>query len=309
MDELINSAWSWDQAIAAYLEYMSHSGAYSALTIQNRSYLLNSLAVYAREKGIESAGGISKKLITLFFQSKNIANGTRVAQTNELISFCDFLEGEYVIEDNYAKLLKQPKNSRKVVETLTDTELHKVYQCILANAKRNLVARDLAMFDLLLFPGLRVSELIGLRMKHLHAEEQCIVVRRKGGNEQKLPIQQETLSHIEEMLEQRGALSPDDFLFVSLKTGQSLSRRGAEYIINSYMEKKAGLVKRRLGPHLLRHTGATRMLKRGHDIRTVQELLGHSNVATTMIYTHTDFERQKSCGDDMPNFGKNPADG
>ncbi len=304
MDELINKDWDWNTAIEAYINHLQGEGAYSALTIQNRKYLLRSLADFAISKGVATTGEISKKLISLFFQAKNISNGTRVSQTNEMINFCSFLVDEYVILDNYARLLKQPRVARRVLETLTDEELARVYDCIHSNPKQNLIARDLVMFDLFLFPGLRVSELIGIRIKHLLFDERCIIVRRKGGNEQKLPIQDATCEHIQEMLEYRGEVSPDDFLFVSVKSGKSMSRRGAEYIINHYLEQKAGLVKKHLGPHLLRHTGATNMLRRGHDIRTVQELLGHTNVSTTMIYTHTDLDRQRECGADMPNYGR-----
>lgn len=306
--DLINHTWSWEFAVTAYLDYLRASGSHSPVTIANRKHLLVSLSQFALQKGIATSGDLSKKLISLYFQSKSVTNGTKATQLNELASFCDFLESEYVIEDNYAKLMAIPKIKRKVVETLTDDELSHVYKCILENCKIELIDRDLALFDLLLFPALRVSELIGIRVKDILFDEVCVVVKRKGGHEQKLPIQVETLQHIESMLEPRPVIEPDDFLFLSYPNNKPLSRRGAEYIVNTYLEKKAGIVKKKLGPHLLRHTGATNILRGGIDIVTLQKLLGHSNVQTTMIYSHTDLERQKSAAASIPNIGKKILD-
>lgn len=306
MNELTNKDWSWKDALDNYKEDLVSSGRHAHSTIRIRLNLLNKLAAFAKKKGVERPGDSSKKLLQEYFKTRKLANSTKVTQKRYLVHFYEFLEENYVIIDNYANLLPTPKVYKKERIIPTKGEIREIYSSILEKKNPAILTRDLAILDLLLNPAIRVSELVSLRIQDVFFEERQILVTRKGGHQQLLPVKEETLEHIKEMLEYRPPYEPSDSLFITAKKYNGKVRplgiRGAQKIVEKYMLQNFKLNKLSYGPHLLRHAGGTMMCRNGADLPTVQSILGHKNIQTTMIYQHTDDEQRKKAIDRGENF-------
>jgi integrase/recombinase XerD len=150
--------------------------------------------------------------------------------------------------------------------------------------------RDRAMLEVLYATGLRVSELIGLRLDGVDTEIGFVRCIGKGSKERIVPLGESAASAVSTYLQSRRVKKPTNFLFLNNR-GDKLSRMGFWKILKSYGLQTG--VRKALTPHVLRHSFATHLLERGADLRAVQTMLGHSNISTTEIYTHVARERLK----------------
>jgi len=150
--------------------------------------------------------------------------------------------------------------------------------------------RDRALLEVLYATGLRVSELIGLRLDGVDTEIGFVRCMGKGSKERIVPLGESAASAVTAYLQARRVRKPTNFLFLNNR-GENLSRMGFWKILKGY-GIKAGITKK-LTPHVLRHSFATHLLERGADLRAVQTMLGHTNISTTEIYTHVMRERLK----------------
>jgi integrase/recombinase XerD len=240
----------------------------------SRDNLVEFLATLYRQK-LESRT-VARHLVTL-------RNFFRFAQVQELISSDPSLN------------LESPKIRRSLPGYLKLEEI----ECLLAQPddKTPLGLRDRAMLDVLYSTGLRVSELISLRVMDLDIAVGCIRCIGKGDKERIVPIGKKALALVERFLRDarpkligKGKQALATTLFIN-RRGAPLSRVGVWKILSAY-GRKAGL-RTSLTPHMLRHSFATHLLERGADLRSVQLMLGHSDISTTQIYTHVVEERLK----------------
>ena len=245
-----------------------------ALTAVNRDHLVDFLASLYRQK-LESKT-VARHLVTL-------RNFFRHAQVQELIS-----------EDPTA-LLESPKIRRSLPGYLRLEEVEKLLE--LPDPKTPLGLRDRAMLEVLYSTGLRVSELTSLRVTDLDTKVGCVRCIGKGDKERIVPVGRKALTTVDRYLrEGRTALigtgrgGGGSYLFVN-RRGSRISRVGVWKIFSAY-GRRAGL-RVPLTPHMLRHSFATHLLERGADLRSVQLMLGHSDISTTQIYTHVVEERLK----------------
>ena len=294
MEELINKDWTWDEAFTAYKNELIFND-HSEDAIKVRLIVLNAFANLARQKDLLPAD-VSKLTIKEFFTSRNIKTNTKASQTAYLIHFFDFLVESLVVLDNIVAQIKSPKIKSKERVILNDKEIEQVYNFVGAHKRSSISARDSIILDLLLVPALRVKELANLKIKDLFLDELKIKVVRKGGKEMFLPIRKDTADQIHIMLDQRVSCLPDENLFLSTRlnseTGEypPLAKRTIQDNIHKYLKSNCADNKTNFGPHLLRHTGASQMMKKGGNVVTLKEILGHQSLNTTMIYTHTNFE-------------------
>jgi integrase/recombinase XerD len=238
----------------------------------NRDDLVDFLAGMYREK-LESRT-VARHLVTL-------RNFFRFAQIQELITADPSLN------------LESPKIRRTLPGYLKLEEVDRLLTQ--PDAKTALGLRDLAMLEVLYSTGLRVSELIGLRVADLDAKVGCIRCIGKGDKERIVPAGRKALAMVEKYLRDArpklvGKGVTSQALFVN-RRGHSLSRVGVWKILSAY-GRRAGL-RIALTPHMLRHSFATHLLERGADLRSVQLMLGHADISTTQIYTHVVEERLK----------------
>lgn len=308
MDDLINRHWSWEESLERYQAELRDSGRHAESTIRVRVNLLKKVIAFAKKRGVQLPTMTSKILLQEYFKSRSLANSTRVTQKRYLAHFYDFLEEHYVVLENMASLLPTPKIHKKERIIPNRDELRDIYRSVFDKRNPAIISRDLVILDLLINPAIRVSELVSLRIQDVFFEDKQILVTRKGGHQQLLPVKQETLDHIQEMLEYREPYAESDSLFVTAKKYngkvRGLGVRGAQKIVAQYLLKNCKLNKLSYGPHLLRHTGGTMMCRNGADLPTVQSILGHKRIETTMIYQHTDDEQRRKAIELGENFSE-----
>lgn len=203
-------------------------------------------------------------------------------------SFYKFLLLEGMIEASPADFLEPPKTGRKLPVVLSEEEIDAMIQAIDKTSSSG--ERDTAMLETLYSSGLRVSELVGLKLTDIFMDEGYLKVLGKGNKERLVPIGNRALKHIEiyrNYVRSHQNIQPKyrDVVFLNQR-GSALSRQSVFLLI----KKLATLtgIKKNISPHTFRHSFATHLVEAGADLRAVQEMLGHESITTTEIYTHLD---------------------
>ena len=192
-----------------------------------------------------------------------------------------FLILERAATENPTTNVEQPRWWKPLPNVLSLDEVDKLLAAPDCATSKGL--RDRAMLEVLYATGLRVSELIGLEMDGVNTEAGFVRCTGKGSKERIVPLGQSAATAVSTYLQSRQVPKPTNYLFLNSRGGR-LSRMGFWKILRMH-GVRAG-IKKKLTPHVLRHSFATHLLENGYDIRTVQELLGHKDVSTTMVYTH-----------------------
>ncbi|MEO0086630.1 MAG: site-specific tyrosine recombinase XerD [candidate division WOR-3 bacterium] len=222
-------------------------------------------------------------------KEKNRNSSTIARKISSLRSFFYFLNKEGIITKNPIEEIETPKLKRKLPTVLTIAEIEKLFNT-LENKKDLEGIRAKAMFELLYATGIRVSELLNLKINDLNLEEGFIKVLGKRNKERIVPMGEPAIWAIKEylnlvrplLLKKNQKEMGNPYLFLNHR-GKKFSRMGFWKILKKYV-KLAGIEKR-ITPHTFRHTFATHLLEGGANLRIVQELLGHSSISTTQIYT------------------------
>lgn len=197
-----------------------------------------------------------------------------------------FLELDGHIQSNPALLLEMPRIPDHLPQVLAIEEIDAMIAAIDPSARE--AVRDRALLEVLYGCGLRVSELINLQISRLHLPEEYMLVEGKGSKQRLVPLAPPTAAAIADWLDQRsdGKIKPgeEDFLFLAPRTGSRITRMRVFKIIKILAER-AG-IQREVSPHTLRHSFASHLLEGGANLRAIQEMLGHEDIATTQIYLH-----------------------
>lgn len=206
-------------------------------------------------------------------------------------SFYRFLYIEKEIESDPTELLESPKIGRHLPEILTTREIDAMIAAIDLSMREG--HRNRAIIEMLYSCGLRVSELCNLRMSDLFQEERFIRVTGKGSKERLVPLSGQAVKELEYWFIDRNLIrikpGNEDYVFLSFRRGNPLSRITVFYWVKE-LAKIAGVTKN-ISPHTFRHSFATHLLEGGANLRVIQAMLGHENIATTEIYTHVDRSR------------------
>jgi len=260
------------------------------------AYRADLLALDQRLKGRDVEIVRASKADLLEYISWRVEGGAKPRSTARQLSsfrrFYRYLLREGVITEDPTADIAMPKIGRALPQTLTEDEVDALLAA--PNVSEPLGNRDRAMLELLYATGVRVSELINLKLSQMNLNQGVIRIVGKGDRERLIPLGDEAQdwlrdfidgARIEILLERQ-----TDYLFPT-RRGDRMTRQAFWHIIKRY-GKKAG-VQKRLSPHTVRHAFATHLLNNGADLRVVQLLLGHSDVSTTQIYTHVARERMK----------------
>ncbi|NQU45643.1 MAG: site-specific tyrosine recombinase XerD [Chlorobium sp.] len=275
-----------------FLNYLSIERNFSPNT---RESYRNDLQRYlqAMQEGCGSLEAITPESINLFIDElhKTGLEASSIARNVSAIrSLHRFLINDRVLETNPSENLHQPKQPKYLPSVLTLEETMRILQ---APAQRippgKLYLRDQAILELLYATGMRVSELVGLKQQNLYLQEQFIRVFGKGSKERLVPVGSsavESLTIYRQALRiQLAGAQSEDYLFLNAR-GKNMSRMAVFSMVREYATL-AGITKT-VSPHTFRHTFATHLLEGGADLRAVQEMLGHSSIVATQIYTHID---------------------
>ncbi len=260
------------------------------------AYRADLLALDQRLKSRDVQLVHASKADLLDYISWRVEGGAKPRSTARQLSsfrrFFRYLLREGVIAEDPTAEITMPKIGRALPQSLTEDEVDSLLAA--PNVSEPLGNRDRAMLELLYATGVRVSELINLKMSQMSLNQGVIRIVGKGDRERLIPLGDEAQdwlrdfidgARIEILLERQ-----TDYLFPT-RRGDRMTRQAFWHIIKRYA-KKAG-VKKKLSPHTVRHAFATHLLNNGADLRVVQLLLGHSDVSTTQIYTHVARERMK----------------
>lgn len=190
------------------------------------------------------------------------------------------------VKSNPAYDVRAPKAQRRLPETLDPDQMAHLVEIPAGDI---FVTRDRAIMELLYSSGLRLAELVGLNLDGLHLVDRTVRVVGKGSKERIVPVGTEATQALTQWLNERASVAKSDepALFVG-RSGERLGRRAVQTRV-AYWARRQG-VSVRVYPHLFRHSFASHILESGGDLRGVQELLGHADIATTQIYTHLDFQ-------------------
>jgi len=204
-------------------------------------------------------------------------------------SFYRFLLSEGYIRKDPTELLESPKTGQKLPETLTEEEINRMIESI--DTVKPEGFRNRAILETLYSCGLRVSELVNLKLSNIYFDEQFVIVHGKGDKQRIVPISQKAITEITAYLPWRNNLKikrgDEDILFLN-RYGSQLTGVMIFHIIKQ-QANLAGIIKN-ISPHTLRHSFATHLLEGGANLRAIQMMLGHENITTTEIYTHIDRE-------------------
>jgi integrase/recombinase XerD len=267
-----------------------------------RSLSVHSVAAYAEDVrklaafsdlflGKISPAEITSPQLTEFIRwiaTLGLSPGSQARIISGLKTFYRFLQIEGDIKDNPAQLLEAPRLGRKLPVFLTVEEIDRMVACI--DRSRPEGERNASMLETMYACGLRVSELVDLKISSLHLKEDYIRVRGKGNKERLVPVGETAKRLLGNYLKKVRPQLPvkagaEDVVFLNRRGGK-LSRVMVFYIVKD-LAAKAG-IRKKLSPHSFRHSFATHLVEGGADLRAVQEMLGHESITTTEIYTHLD---------------------
>ena len=285
----------WHQALSDYKHYLQIERGLSKNSIVNYSYDIKKLISYLEEHALSiSPIAIDNTIVKDFIYSvsKSINPRSQARLISGLRNFFDYLIFENYRTTNPLDLIESPRIGRKLPDTLSVEDIDNLIKAIDLSYQYNgvnLGERNRAIIETLYSCGLRVSELIELKLSDLFFEEGFIKVTGKGDKQRFVPIGPSTKNYINIWIAIRNHIEVEpnskDILFLNYK-GKKLTRAMIFTIIKQLVEK-TGLNKI-VSPHTFRHSFATHLLENGADLRAIQMMLGHESITTTEIYMHID---------------------
>jgi integrase/recombinase XerD len=284
-----------EQILDQFLHYLIVEKGLSKNTIDAYSHGLNRFLDYLRKKGIQEMPSVSKfdvRAFLLALKKQGLSTKTVLRNLVAIRTLFQFLIQEGILATNPIEELESPKISKTLPEILTLKEVEQLLEQ--PNPQTPLAIRDRAMLEVLYATGMRVSELTHLPINQVNLEGGYVLVFGKGSKERIIPLGSEAMKWVALYLKvarerlAKGKESP--FLFIN-RSGRGMSRQQFWKNIKAY-GRRAG-IRKRITPHLLRHSFASHLLEGGADLRSVQMMLGHVDISTTQIYTHVTGERLK----------------
>ena len=279
-----------NKCITEFLDYIKYERHFSENTYQSYKIDLNQFEEWAIPNDID----IKKLDIRNIFKfiehlSKQDLKSTSLnRKIYALRSFFSFLIKFKYIDNNPSEFLNPSKTERNIPNYLTVEEIEKL---IRFPVKSDADLRDRCILEIMYSAGLRVSELCSLKLENIFLQQEYIIILGKGNKERYIPLTKELKYWLTEYIYKarnkllNGVIT--SYVFISIKHRKPLSRMGIWKILRQYLIKSG--INKHVSPHTLRHSFATHLLQRGSDLRSIQELLGHSDISTTQIYTHIAF--------------------
>ncbi|HFF8550785.1 TPA: tyrosine recombinase XerC [Kluyvera cryocrescens] len=275
-------------AVTRFLRYLGVERQLSPITLLNYQRQLDAVIDMACAMGLQNWQQCDAAMVRSFAtrsRRKGLGAASLALRLSALRSFFDWMVSQGELPANPAKGVAAPKAPRHLPKNIDVDDVNRLLDIDLNDP---LAVRDRAMLEVMYGAGLRLSELVGLDIKHLDLDTGEVWVLGKGSKERRLPIGRNAVLWIEHWLDLRGLFGGDDDALFLSKLGKRISARNVQKRFAEWGIKQG--LNSHVNPHKLRHSFATHMLESSGDLRGVQELLGHANLSTTQIYTHLDFQ-------------------
>ncbi|MDK2921934.1 MAG: integrase/recombinase XerD [Desulfonauticus sp.] len=274
-----------------FLHYLLAVKGLSKQTVDSYRLDLEDFLFFLKKNKQGFAEEDSLFLYLLYLRQKGLKSKSIARHLSTLRGFFNFLEEKQVVKNNPTSSLENPKIPKSLPKILSLKEVQQILQA--PNPSTLLGFRDKTMLEIMYAAGLRVSELINLKPLDFDPMQGILKIFGKGSKERLVPLYSKAQELLNTYLQEKRKLfkPKEDYIFLN-RSGKRLTRQGIWKIIKKYAQQ-ANIIKD-ISPHVLRHSFATHLLEGGADLRTVQILLGHSDITATEIYTHVNSNRIKS---------------
>ena len=275
-----------------YLEYLKYNKNYSDKTITNYKLDILDYFSYLKKESLSYKDVEYEDLMGLFdhFEVLNLSSASIRRHISSLKGFYKYLNTRGVVINNPFNYVTLPKKDIRLPRYLSYEELQEIFNNL--EIKDNYDLRDRLIMELMFATGVRVSELTNIKLSDINLSNQCIRILGKGSKERFVYYNNVCSNILKRYLDIYNLLNKKnlDYLILNAK-GDKITTEGISYILNKIIKKIS--FNKHITPHMLRHSFATNLLNNGCDLLTVQELLGHSSISTTGIYTHVTMDHIK----------------
>ncbi|MEI5906163.1 tyrosine recombinase XerC [Bacillus spongiae] len=287
---------AYTQQLSQFIQYLKVERNYSHHTIHQYESDLKEFLQFLLRENIHTIGDVqyfeARVYLTELYERKSARN-TVARKISCLRSFYKYFMREKQVIENPFSLVHHPKEEKRLPQFFYEEEMEKLFT--ICQGTEPLQQRNLALFELLYATGIRVSECAGIQLNDLDRSRSILLVRGKGNKERYVPVGSFALDAMESYLSHARPLlmgeEKHSYMFVNFR-GKAITTGGIRHILNDIVTKAS--INEKIHPHMLRHTFATHLLNNGADLRSVQELLGHSHLSSTQIYTHVTKEHLRN---------------
>lgn len=289
---------SFEDAFKSFVTYMEVEKNLSGNTVKHYKLDLINFFEFLNEQGIERLEDVKYSDARIFLNQLSLNDMSRKTisrKISSIRSFYKFLQREEIVSENPMTLLSLPKKEQRLPKFLYEVEIEPLFDAV--ESTSDLGKRNLALLEILYSTGIRVSECTKISISEINFSLGVVLVHGKGSKDRYVPFGSRAESAIKDYLEtsrpnlESETKEKSPFLFLNDK-GTPLTDRGVRFILDKIIKEAS--INSKLHPHMLRHSFATHLLNNGADLRSVQELLGHSQISSTQIYTHVTKDRLKS---------------
>ncbi|ANU13556.1 tyrosine recombinase XerC [Planococcus halocryophilus] len=285
-----------EKMLESFMSYIQLEKNYSEHTVHHYEHDLADFFQFLNAEGVPDIREVeyihARNYVTKLYDAK-LSRTTVSRKISAIRSFFRYANREYGLDEAAFRSLYHPKKEERLPQFFYEEELAQLFKSVLGEDK--LSVRNTALLELLYATGMRVGECVSIRLNDLDQTMQIVKVMGKGRKERYIPYGQFAQDALEHYLEDaRPKLmkkQEHDYLFVNSR-GEAVTDRGVRHILSECMKKAS--VNSSIYPHMIRHTFATHLINNGADIRTVQELLGHSHLSSTQVYTHVTKEHLRN---------------
>ncbi|AIY05865.1 tyrosine recombinase xerC [Planococcus sp. PAMC 21323] len=285
-----------EKMLKSFMSYIQLEKNYSEHTVHHYEHDLADFFLFLNAEGVPDIREVeyihARNYMTKLYDAK-LSRTTVSRRISAIRSFFRYANREFGLDEAAFRSLYHPKKEERLPQFFYEEELAQLFKSV--QGEDNLSIRNTALLELLYATGMRVSECVSIRLNDLDQTMQIVKVMGKGRKERYIPYGQFAQVALEHYMEDaRPRLmkkQAHDYLFVNSR-GETVTDRGIRHILSECMKKAS--VNSSIYPHMIRHTFATHLINNGADIRTVQELLGHSHLSSTQVYTHVTKEHLRN---------------
>lgn len=279
-----------------YISYVQLEKNYSSHTVSEYATDIDAFLSFIASEGITDLNDVTypeaRHYATTLYD-KGLSRATISRKISSVRSFFKFANARYGITDQAFKSLFHPKKEKRLPAFFYEEEMELLFAACEGEDPKSL--RDYAILEMLYATGIRVSELTSIRLNDIDRQLGIVMVMGKGQKERYVPFgsfaQKALEAYMQESRPRLMKKKVHNKLFVNLR-GDPVTNRGIHHILNSMMERAS--LHAKIYPHMIRHSFATHLLSNGADMRTVQELLGHTHLSSTQVYTHVTKEHLRT---------------